>query len=125
ERLVIAEVAIREPVHHAVGERVELLRRARLRHAGASVAQLAVTRDGDRDRAGKRRVRGVREVDVELPEGKARRVIECHEIVGRSRWRQGPSVERRRKKSAIEERKVEYLRGGGGAGEHPLSVECP
>jgi hypothetical protein len=38
ERLVVAEVPVREPVHETVGERVEQLARARLRNARAVAA---------------------------------------------------------------------------------------
>src|SRR5205807_7926253 len=59
ESFVVAEVAIGEPVHDPVGQRVELLRRAGLRHARAAVAELGVAGDWDRDRTGEGRVRGV------------------------------------------------------------------
>src|SRR5439155_18184645 len=54
ERLVVAEVAIREPVHHAVGERIEPLCRAGLRDTGASGARLGVRTHAKADRAGER-----------------------------------------------------------------------
>src|SRR5207249_1494330 len=72
EGLVVAEVAIGEPVHQAVGERVESLERAGLRDAGASAAGFGVGGHREARRRAERRVGRRRPVDVVLPRGEAR-----------------------------------------------------
>ena len=123
ERLVVTEVAIGEPVHHTVGERVEPLQRPGLRDASASAAGLGVR--GHREARGpaERRVRRRRPVDVVLPRGEARGRAERDEIVRRARRREARSIERGREQAAIRGARLEKLLRRGLPREHLRSVE--
>jgi hypothetical protein len=75
ERLVIAEIAIDEPVHQGVVERLELLRGLELRNALAPVGvahRVEEVGRRDLDRTRQRAVARRRPVDVELPFEEAR-----------------------------------------------------
>ena len=120
---MVTEIPIGEPVHEPVGERVEALRRPRLRDAGAAAARLAVGGDAEARGTAERRVAGSRPVDVELPRDQARRRAEADHVVRRARRRQGRAVERRRKQSAVCGARLEELLRRGLAREHPRAIE--
>src|SRR4051794_13624102 len=90
QRLMTTEIAIGQPVHEAVAERIELLRGPRLRDADPAVAGLSVGGDGYR-RGRRNRAQTRRSpVDMELPARQAARRVEREEIVGGTgRWQPG------------------------------------
>src|SRR5439155_26095985 len=66
-RLVVAEIAVGEPVHEPVAQGVERLTGAELGNAGPATAGAGEPGDGDVRRAREGGVGTVRPVDVELP----------------------------------------------------------
>ena len=142
QRLVVAEVAVRQPVHDDLAQRVERRGRALLRDAlvGRVAAQVRVELgDGDGHRPAERGIRGRGPVDVEGEElevvlrgvvraGVVRLVVAVpHEDPGRPRGRRRRAVEVGRGQHLEAERiqrgRREALVGRGGAGEHVGSVE--
>ena len=93
-----AEVAIREAIHEAVGERIQLLRGARLRNAGSPVAQRRKGCNGNHCGSGERGICGRREVHMELVQVQ---IVssEIDHVVGRSAGRSSQSVQIRRQRS--------------------------
>ena len=67
ERLVIAEVPVRQPLHQKAAERVKALRRNWLQDAPEATARFRERVDGEARRANERAVCGGRPVDVERP----------------------------------------------------------
>src|SRR5207248_10038148 len=123
QRFVVGEVAVGEAEHEAVGQRIELLGRSRLRDAGAAAAGFAVGRGGKGGRAGEGGIRRRGEVDVELPEGE--RVggrAQREDIVGRSGGRQAGAVEIGGKQAGERGAGVEALLGGGRGGQAVRAV---
>jgi len=119
ERLVVAEIAVRETVHESIGKRVQLVRGARLRNARVAPAGFRVRRHRDADRARERAVRRGRPVHVELPRGKARRRgAKRHDVVRRAGRRQpGPVKIRRRRPPYVVAGGVALLRSSQ-SGQH-------
>ena len=116
---MVAEVAVAEAVHQAVGQRVELLGGAGLGNARASAVagrrecrrrEVAV----NEGRIGRRR-----EIGVELPDVQGRGVVsESDEGVGRPRGRGRGAVEVGRQQAAVEGRELEADLRGGVSGQH-------
>ena len=81
EGLVVAEVAVRQPEHQPVGQRIESPRGPGLGNAGARrAAGRRVRRDGQRGRSSERGIRRGCPVHVELPVGQGgRRGAERHQ----------------------------------------------
>ena len=128
ERLVVAEIAVDEPVHQTVAEGLELLRRVEL--GNALLPSIGIVADvidelghRDLDRAGERAVGRRRPVDVELPLQQPRRVdVVGHEVVGRAGRGRGRAVEIRRQDADLASR-AEDDHARLGAGEHRPAVE--
>src|ERR1043166_7547197 len=117
----VGEVAIGEALHQTVGQRVELLRSARLRDARPAAARLAEGRDRERGRPRERRVGGGGEVGVHLPDvGRVR--TEVDEVFGRARGRRDCAVEVCGQHAAEARTQLEALLGGRGAGDHLRAV---
>ena len=126
ERLVVPEVAVDEPVHQPIAERLQLLRRVELGNA-LSAERVAdginELRGRDLDRSGESAVGRRRPVDVELPLEQARRVdVEGHEVVGRARGRRRGAVEVRRQHADLLSR-AENDHSRGISREHRGAVE--
>ena len=120
---MVAEVAVLQPVHHAVGERVELLGRAALRNAGAAAAGFGEGRDGDQRRAGEAGVGRRRPVDVELPQSKVGGVgAHAEDEFGLARTGAAGAVDVGRQQAAVGGRGAEALLRRGLAREHPGAV---
>src|SRR5262249_37234474 len=124
QRLVVPEVPVGEAVHHAVGQRVELLGRARLRHAGAAAAGGSEGGDRDAGGAGQRGVGRRGPVDVVPPEAErvVVGVVEGHNVVGRARGRGGGPVQVGRQQAAAGGGELGALLGGGRAAQHGGAV---
>ena len=123
ERLVIAEVAVGEPVHEPVGERVEPLSRAELRDTGSAAARFGVRVDPHAARTRERRVARRGPVDVELPADQAAGGAESDHVVGRAGRRQARAVERRGEQSAVRGARSEELLRCRLPREHARAVE--
>ena len=117
---MIAEVAVGQPEHQPVRQRIQRLRGALLRHAGAAgTAGRGVGGHGQVGGAGEGGVGGVGPVDVESPVGQrgaggAHRQLH----VVRTGRRGGGAVHIGRQNAAIGAGCGEALLRGGGAGEH-------
>ena len=125
ERFVIAEVAIGKAVHQTVGERVELLRCAKLRDARAASSAAGLSESGGCEVCGpgERGVGRRREVHVELPvrELVARRAV-SDDVIGRAGRGQARSVDVGRQQSAEVRADAEALLGRRLAGQHARPV---
>ncbi len=102
---MVAEVPVDEPVHQAVPEGLELLRRVELGDALPAVRVahgIEEFGDGNVDRSGEGAVFGRRPVHVELPLVKPRGVdVESQEVIGRTRRRRRRAVEIRREDAEL------------------------
>src|SRR3989442_13120979 len=121
---MIAKVPIRQAIHRPIADRVEKLRRAQLRNAGA----YPPTRFRKRSRshnewACRRCVCGVSEVDMKFPESE---VVCCigHQVIWcPCRWR-SCSIEIARQQAVHSVEKLDALLGGRSSDEHTGSVQC-
>ena len=116
-----SEVAIRQPVHEAVGQRVELLRSAGLRNASTTTAERAERGHIDDGGSGEGGARRRREIDVEFVEVQ---VVgsKIQHVIRRTGWRSGRTVEIRRQQASHRGSLLETDLGCGGAREHRVAV---
>src|SRR5205823_6477765 len=92
----ISEMAIRQSIHQAIGERIELLTSVGLRNTRPSPAACwSERRHGDVGWAGERRTRRTCEIYVKFPKIEAVR-SEVEEESGRARRRRTSSIQIRR-----------------------------
>src|ERR1051325_12216914 len=90
---MIAEVAVSEPVHGTVAERVELVTGSSLGDARAAAAKLAECRHG-KIRSGLRQRGGIIcEIGQQFPDTQAAQCLVGQEIPRRAVWRQRSTVE--------------------------------
>ena len=122
QRLVVTEVAIGEPVHQPVPERVELLARSRLRNARPAPARLAEGVDRDRGRPREGRVPRAGEVHAELVEME-RVGDDVDKGIGSAVGRRRRSVEVRRQQAVHAGAILKADRGGGAARQHRVPIE--
>src|SRR5215472_4807110 len=107
------EVAVSEPVHQAITERIELLARARLRNARPAAAGFAESRNAQYSRAREGRICWRRKVHMEFPKvQKIRPKVEKE--VGRAGRRPSRSIQVRGKQAAKRRRELKADASGGG-----------
>ena len=123
QRLVVAEVAVGEAVHEAVGKGVQLLRSARLRDAGAAGASLREGCRRQRGRPGQGRIGGRGPIRMELPVSElVGRGALGDDVVGRASRRRLRSVQIGCEQATEGCAEVEALLGGRLAGQHLCPV---
>src|SRR5258708_15213388 len=92
ERLVVSEIAVGQPVHQPVSQRVQSVGGAGLRNACAAAAERTERRDIDDRGAGESGVRWSGEVHVKLEKIQVVRT-EIQQVIWRSRGWGGGAVE--------------------------------